>query len=64
MWAVMVLTLALNIFGIRILPHIESAAGICHVLFFFTLLILLVYLAPQSPASFVFATLENNSGWK
>lgn len=64
MWAVMVLTLALNIFGIRILPHIESAAGICHVLFFFALLIPLVYLAPQSPASFVFATLENNGGWK
>lgn len=56
--------LALNIFGIRISPHIESVAGICHVLFFFALLISLVYLAPQSPPSFVLANFENDGGWK
>lgn len=64
MWAVMALTLVLNIYGIRILPYFESVAGICHVLFFFALLIPLVYLAPQNPASFVFATFENKGGWK
>lgn len=64
MWAVMALTIALNIFGIRILPYLESVAGICHVLFFFALLVPLVYLAPQKPASFVFATFENQDGWK
>lgn len=62
MWAVMALTLALNIFGIRILPHVESVAGIYHMIFFFALLIPLVYLAPQSPASFIFATFQNNGG--
>ena len=64
MWAIVALSLLINIFGIRILPHVASLAGICHVLFFFALLIPLVYLAPQSPASFVFATFENNGGWK
>lgn len=64
MWAIITLTLGLNIFGIKILPHIESVAGICHILFFFALLIPLVYLSPQSSASFVFAKFENNGGWK
>lgn len=58
MWVVITLTLRLNIFGIKILPHIESVAGICHILFFFALLIPLVYLAPQSSASFVFTKLK------
>lgn len=64
MWAIIALTLVINIFFIRILPHIESLAGICHILFFFALLIPLVYLAPQSEASFVFGSFENNGGWK
>lgn len=51
MWVVIALTLGLNIFGI-------SVAGICHILFFFALLIPLVYLAPQSSASFVFTKLK------
>lgn len=55
MWVVITLTLRLNIFGIKMLPHIESVAGI---LFFFALLIPLVYLAPQSSASFVFTKLK------
>ena len=64
MWAIIALTLVINIFFIRILPHIESLAGICHILFFFALLIPLVYLAPQSKASFVFGAFENHGGWK
>lgn len=64
MYAIIALTLIINIFGIRILPHVESLAGICHILFFFVLLIPLVYLSPQSDASFVFRTFQNNGGWK
>lgn len=63
MWAIMVLTLIINIFFIKLLPHLESVAGVCHVLFFFILLVPLVYLAPQSPNSFVFTDFENSGGY-
>ena len=63
MWAVMGLAFIINVYGIRILPHFESLAGVCHVLFFFALLIPLVYLAPRSTAAFVFTDFENQGGW-
>lgn len=63
MWAVMALTIAMNIFGIRIVP--TSRVSLVYVISSFSLLLMpLVYLAPQSPAAFVFATFENNGGWK
>lgn len=63
MWAIMALAFTINVNGIRILPHFESLAGVCHVLFFFALLIPLVYLAPRSTAAFVFTEFDNSGGW-
>lgn len=63
MWAIMLLMFVINVWGIRLLPVIELIGGICHVVFFIVLLITLVVLAPQRPASFVFTKFLNNGGW-
>ena len=62
-WAIMLLAASVNIFGIRILPHIESLALILHIGYWFVLIVPLVYLAPQSSNEFVFATSINAGGW-
>ncbi|KAI9774493.1 MAG: hypothetical protein M1835_006012 [Candelina submexicana] len=63
MWALMALAFLVNTIGIKLLPHLESLAGVCHVLFFFALLIPLVYLSPQSTPEFVFTKFLNEGGW-
>ena len=63
-WAILLLSVLVNILGIRIFPHIETVAFIFHICFFFVLLVPLVYLAPQSTAQFVFTDFENVGGWK
>lgn len=62
-WAVILVSILVNILGIRYLPHIETTALVLHVVYFFILLVPLVYLAPQSSMSFVFQTFENSGGW-
>ena len=62
-WAVILLSILTNILGIRFFPHIETAALILHIVYFFALLVPLVYLAPQSSAAFVFQSFENSGGW-
>ncbi|KAI9660384.1 MAG: hypothetical protein M1821_009734 [Bathelium mastoideum] len=61
--AVLAVTTAVNILGIRKFPHIETFAFIFFVGAFFVLLVPLVYLTPQSTAEFVFTDYENSSGW-
>lgn len=63
-WLVLLVAMLVNILGIRIFPHIESAAFVCHICFFFVLLVPLVYLTPQSTAKFVFTGFENAGGWE
>ena len=62
-WAILLLSVLVNILGIRIFPHIETVAFILHICFFFVLLVPLVYLSPQSTAQFVFTDFENVGGW-
>ena len=62
-WAILLLSVLVNVLGIRIFPHIETAAFIFHICFFFVLLVPLVYLSPQSTARFVFTDFENVGGW-
>ena len=62
-WTVLLLAVLVNILGIKFFPHIETLAFIFHIYFFFVLLVPLVYLSPQSSASFVFADFENAGGW-
>ena len=63
-WMVLLVAMIVNILGIRVFPHIESAAFIFHICFFFVLLVPLVYLTPQSSAQLVFADFENAGGWE
>lgn len=37
--------------------------GICHVVFFFALIVPLILLAPRSTPDFVFTALVNQAGW-
>ena len=62
-WAILLLSVLVNILGVGIFPHIETVAFICHICFFFALLVPLVYLSPQSTAKFVFTDFENVGGW-
>ena len=62
-WAVLLLTTAVNILGVRKFPHIETFAFIFFIAAFFIILVPLVYLTPQSSAKFVFTDFENSSGW-
>ncbi len=62
-WAVILLSVLVNVLGIRFFPHLETAALMFNVLYFFILLVPLVYLAPQSSTTFVFHTFENSGGW-
>lgn len=62
-WAVTLVIVLINIFGIRIFPYIETLALILHVIFFFCILVPLVHLAPRNSAQFVFGTFSNTGGW-
>lgn len=64
MWAITLVILIINIWGIKLLPAIGVTVGICHVVFFVALVIPLLVLAPKSSPEFVFTTLINDqSGW-
>ena len=63
-WAVVVVSTCVNVFGNKILPHLETIAGILHVCLFFVFLVPLVYLSPHPTPAAVFTDFENNSGWK
>lgn len=62
-WMVLLIAVLVNILGIRVFPHIETAAFMFHICFFFVLLVPMVYLSPRSTASYVFANAENSGGW-
>ncbi|KAL8900820.1 MAG: hypothetical protein Q9207_005511 [Kuettlingeria erythrocarpa] len=63
-WMILLIAVLVNVLGTTIFPHIETAAFLFHICFFFVLLVPLVYLAPQSTARFVFTDFENTGGWK
>lgn len=62
-WAVVVVSTLVNVLGIRILPHLETAVVILHVCLWFVWLVSIVYLSPHRSASSTFTDFENNSGW-
>lgn len=61
--AIVVLSVCVNIFAIKYLPHLETLMLLLHVGMFFLLLIPMVYLAPQHSAEFVFTDFESLGGW-
>ena len=65
MWAVAIIPILVNIFARRVLPGIEYAAGIMHVVFLPVTIIVFVVLAPKNPDFFVWKTFVGGlSGWK
>lgn len=64
-WAVLWVALGVNIYLMKVLPHIENATAILHVGLFLAFIIAIpILVTPKSSAKFVFTTFINNSGWK
>ncbi|SCO40083.1 related to HNM1-Choline permease [Fusarium fujikuroi] len=62
-WLVLVYALVLNIWGDKLLPHINTVSGAIHVIGFVTIVVVLGVMAPKNSASFVFTEVTNSSGW-
>jgi len=64
MWAYLGVQFVTNVWGIRLLPVVEMIGGVCHIVFFILILVVLVVLAPKSSADFVFTQFINEGGWE
>jgi choline transport protein len=47
----------------RLFPSLEAAAFLIHIVSFFVILIVMIYMAPKSPTSVVFGTFVNGGGF-
>ena len=63
-YAIIVIALFVNTYLARQLPKIEAVVLMIHVMGFFAILVPIVYLAPHSTASEVFAKFSNSGGWE
>ncbi|RYC58527.1 hypothetical protein CHU98_g7671 [Xylaria longipes] len=63
MWATSLLCVLVNSISGRVLSKFEGLILVLHLIGFFRVLILLVYLAPHNSASDVFTTFLNNRNW-
>lgn len=55
--------LVVHTYGKRILPMLQAASGVAHILFFLIIVIVLLALSKKAPSSFVWTKFENNGGW-
>lgn len=63
-WSMLLIALIFNLVLRRLLNSLETIGGICHVLFFVAIVIVLAVMGERSPSSFVFTKMINNvSGW-
>ena len=62
-WLILLYAAALNIWGLRMLPHVNLLSGVVHVLGFVVIVIVLGVTAEKNTASFVFTEVNNLSGW-
>ena len=64
-WFILAYVLALNVWGSRILPHVNIAAGVLHVVGFVVITIILgVMTEEKHTAAYVFTEVSNTSGWQ
>lgn len=64
-WAIVVASAVINIYGIRILPSLQMLGGIIHIVFFISITIPIVLLARRSTPEFVFTELTiSEGGWQ
>lgn len=62
-WAVICLSVFVNTYLGRIFPSIEAMVLILHIVGFFAILIVLIYLAPKNSSKMVFGTFLNGGGF-
>ncbi|KAH8663624.1 amino acid transporter-like protein [Tricladium varicosporioides] len=63
-WLVLIYAAVVNIWGSRVLPHTNLAAGIFHVVGLVAFMATLGAMAPKHDAHYVFVEVSNTSGWK
>ena len=64
-WFILAYVLALNVWGSRILPHVNIAAGVLHVVGFVAITTVLGAMTEEKhTAAYVFTEVSNTSGWK
>ena len=61
-YAVIALALLINTYLGKVFPWLEAVAFIVHIVGFFAIMIVMIYLAPKSPPSFVFDNFMNLGG--
>ncbi|KAH8597524.1 amino acid transporter-like protein [Bisporella sp. PMI_857] len=62
-WMILVYSALVNLWGSKLLPHTNLAAGVVHIVGFLVILIVLGVMAPKHTASYVFTETSNSSGW-
>ncbi|CAH0023191.1 unnamed protein product [Clonostachys rhizophaga] len=62
-WAVLVYALVMNIWGFKLLPHVNIVSGVIHISGFLAILVTLGVMSEKNTAAFVFTEFQNNSGW-
>lgn len=63
LWACVLVALAVNVIGGKLLPRLENLVFVLHIVGFLTILITLTYMADHKSAKEVFTTWTNEGGW-
>ncbi|KFY54687.1 hypothetical protein V496_07200 [Pseudogymnoascus sp. VKM F-4515 (FW-2607)] len=62
-WVVLAYSLAVNLWGSKLLPLTNMVSGVIHIVAFLTIVVVLGVMAPKHDASYVFIEHSNTSGW-
>ncbi|TWU77414.1 hypothetical protein ED733_006447 [Metarhizium rileyi] len=62
-WSVLVYASVLNIYGMRVMPHVNILSGVIHVTGFVGILVTLAVMTKKTTSRVVFVDVVNRSGW-
>ncbi|KAI1865384.1 uncharacterized protein JN550_008432 [Neoarthrinium moseri] len=62
-WLILVYAAVMNIWGHKLLPHVNLLSAVLHVAGFLAVFVTLAVMAPKNDAKFVFVETINSSGW-
>lgn len=62
-WLVIAYSTAINIWGVRILPHTNLASGVLHIVGFIVVTVVIGAMSDKHSAHYVFVEVTNSSGW-
>ncbi|RYP09169.1 hypothetical protein DL764_001440 [Monosporascus ibericus] len=62
-WAVLAYAAVLNIWGARLMPHVNLVMGITHIVAFVGIIVTISAMSSKNTTSFVFTEVVNSSGW-